>query len=82
VGAILFLPPPGGIVGNYPVERNQMYNVVSIPSNKLEPVDNMSDLSHAVYQLFPDAFVDIENESNMIVIYTGLRYNNFDGTLK
>lgn len=59
-----------------------MYKLVEIPSNKLEPVDNMSDLSHAVYQLFPDAFIDIENESDMIVIYTGLRYHSADGTLK
>ena len=59
-----------------------MYNVVNIPDNKLQPVETMADLSHAVYQLFPDAFIDIENGSDMIVIYTSLRYNGFDGSLK
>jgi len=59
-----------------------MYNVVTIPSNKLQPVETMAELSHAVYQLFPDAYVDIDNDSNMIVIYTSLRYNNFDGSVQ
>lgn len=79
--ALLFLPAPGNIVGNYPIERNQMYNVVDIPPNKLSPVETMSDLSHAVYQLFPDAYVDIDSDSNIVVIYTSLRYNQYDGSV-
>lgn len=58
-----------------------MYNVVDIPPNKLSPVETMSDLSHAVYQLFPDAYVDIDSDSNMVVIYTSLRYNQYDGSV-
>lgn len=59
-----------------------MYNVVNIPDNKLQPVETMADLSHAVYQLFPDAYVDIDSDSDMIVIYTSLRYNSVDGSVK
>ena len=58
-----------------------MSNVVTIPDNKLQPVETMSDLSHAVYQLFPDAYVNIDSDSNMVVIYTNLRYNQYDGSL-
>jgi len=58
-----------------------MSNVITIPDNKLQPVETMSDLSHAVYQLFPDAYVDIDSDSNIVVVYTSLRYNQYDGSL-
>jgi hypothetical protein len=59
-----------------------MSNVVHLESNKLSPVESMSDLTHAVYQLFPDGYIDVDNDSNTIVIYTSLRYNTADGSVK
>lgn len=59
-----------------------MSKVVHLDDNKLTPVESMSDLTHAVYQLFPDAFIDVDNDSNTIVIYTSLRYNSADGSVK
>jgi hypothetical protein len=56
--------------------------VVHLNDNKLQPVESMSDLSHAIYQLFPDAIVDVDNDSDMVVIYTSVRYNPVDGSLK
>lgn len=50
-------------------------------SPQLSPVETMAELVHSVTQLFPDSYIDIDNESDMIVIYTHLRYRNSDGTL-
>ncbi len=54
---------------------------VTIITEQLSPVETMAELMCTITQLFPDAYVDIDNESDMIVIYTHLRYHNFDGTL-
>jgi hypothetical protein len=59
-----------------------MSSIISLPDNKLSPVESMSDLTHAVYQLFPDAYIDVDNDSDTIVIYTSLRYNTANGSVK
>jgi hypothetical protein len=58
-----------------------MSNIVYLESNKLSPVESMSDLTHAVYQLFPDGYIDVDNDSNMVIIYTSMRYNSANGSL-
>jgi hypothetical protein len=57
-----------------------MSKYISLAPNPLTPVDNISDLYHAVAQLFPDAIVDVDTDSKMIIIHTQLRVQN-DGSL-
>lgn len=64
------------------LERKVMSSQVINLGNSLPPVESMSDLTHAVYQLFPDAYVDVDNDSDMVVIYTSMRYNKSDGSLR
>lgn len=54
---------------------------VTVITEQLSPVETMSELVHSVTQLFPDGYIDIDNESDMVVIYTHVRYRSSDGTL-